>query len=368
MKYIRITFLLLIVLLSLASCSQTGKVLKSKDTEKIYQAALEAYRAKEYKTAITFFEAIYNDMFSSNRADTILFYNSKSYYYDGAYDIAIDGFDGYRKNFSRRPFSEEAEYLLPMAYYHLSRPAERDQTETHMAITTFNEYLNRYPESIKADDIKIIIEELQNKLYEKAFINAALYFKIRQYPASIAALRHSLKDMPETPYRETMMYLICKSWYNYAKNSTPARKLDRYMKMVDSYYNFKTEFPDNVNYIKELDKMYLEAQTYVDYNQQTTIDIEKNRIDAESLKESIKLQKEKLRTISDQLERNQAKLKLKADQATLKQQHATIKSEAKTLKKNDAKVKKSDMKANKDGVAGIKEPLPKMPRKYSKTL
>ena len=323
-----------------------NKLLKSKNTEQIYQAGLNAYRAKKYRNATIYFEAVYNDLYSSDRADTILFYTAKSYYNQGMYDLAAEAFDQYRKAFSRRPFAEEAEFLLPMCWYHLSRPAERDQTETRKAITTFNEYLNRHPQSIQAEDIKKMLEELQNKLYEKEFINASLYFKLQRYPASVAALRYSLKDTPETPYREQMMYLICKSWYNYAKNSIPARKLDRYMKMVDSYYNFKSEYPTSMDYLKDLDKMFLEAKSYVDNNQQAAVDIEKDRIGAESLKESVKQQKTKLRTISDQLERNEAKLKLKQDEAALKAQQARIKAEAKKLKKNDAKARKNDGKAS----------------------
>lgn len=342
MKYTRITLLFAALLTAGALCGPASgrgmnKLLKSKNTEQIYQAALDAYRNKKYRNATIYFDAVYNDLYSSDRADTILFYASKSYYNQGMYDIAAEGFDQYRKTFSRRPFAEEAEFLLPMCWYNLSRPAERDQTETHKAITTFNEYLNRHPESIKAQDIKMMLEELQGKLYEKEFINASLYFKLRSYPASVAALRYSLKDTPETPYRETMMYLICKSWYNYAKNSIPSRKLDRYMKMVDSYYNFKSEYPESKNYLRDLDKMFVEAKSYVDRNQQTAVDIEKDRIGAESLKESIKQQKAKLRTISDQLERNQAKIKLKQDEAALKAQQSRIKSEAKKLKKNDSR-------------------------------
>lgn len=349
MKYLRITLLLAAVVTvdavgSLAFGRGMNKLLKSGDTEKIYQAGLKAYRTKKFRNATVYFEAVYNDLYSSDRADTILFYTSKAYYNQGLYDVAADGFDQYRKNYARRPFAEEAEYLLPMCYYHLSRPAERDQSETHKAMIAFNEYLNRYPESIKTEDVRAILQELQDRLYEKEFINASLYFKLRQYAASVAALRYSLKDKPETPYRETMMYLICKSWYNYAKNSIPARKLDRYMKMVDSYYNFKSEFPNNTSYQKDLEKMFTESQNYVDQNQETSVDIEKNRVGAESLKESIKQQKANLRTITDQVERSQAKIKLKQDQDALKAQQAQIKAEAKKLKKSDSRSRRSDSK------------------------
>lgn len=323
--------------LGLTSCSPMNKILKSGDAEKIYQAGIESYMKKDYKKASVYFETVYNDIYMTERADTALFYLAKSRYNQKHYDVSAEYFDQYRRNFGLRAFSEEAEYLLPMSYYHLSRPIERDQGETNKAMIAFNEYLNRYPNSIKAEDVKLIQEELQLKLYEKAFLNASLYYKLEEYPAAVAALRNLLKDSPETPYREETMYLISKSWYNYAKNSVPQRKLDRYMRMIDSYYNFVSEYPESTDYLKDLEEMFADAKAYVDINQQRSADLEKNQIDVETRKVSIRQQKAALRQIKDQMERHVAKNKLQRDQAELKAVQAQIKNEAKQLKKNDSK-------------------------------
>lgn len=323
--------------LGLTACSPMNKILKSGDVETIYQAGIDAYLKKDYKRATAYFETVYNDIYMTERVDTVLFYLAKSQYTMGHYDVSSEYFDQYRKNFGRQEFSEEAEYLLPMSYYHMSRPVERDQSETNKAMIAFNEYLNRYPNSIKADDIKVLQEELQMKLYAKAFLNASLYYKLEEYPAAVAALRNLLKESPETPYREEMMYLICKSWYNYAKNSIPERKLDRYMRMIDSYYNFIGEYPESHDYLQDLEKMFTDAKEYVDHNQQLSVDIEKNRIDIQTRKINIQQQKAALRKIKDQMERHAAKTKLQQDQAELKALETQIKNEAKKLKKSDSK-------------------------------
>ena len=58
MRYLRITLLLLTAVAALASCSQMNRLLKSKDTEKIYQAGIDAYRHKKYRQAADYFEAV----------------------------------------------------------------------------------------------------------------------------------------------------------------------------------------------------------------------------------------------------------------------------------------------------------------------
>ena len=116
------------------------------------------------------------------------------------------------------------------------------------------------------------------------------------------------------------------------------------MKMVDSYYNFRSEYPESAVALRSLNRMFRDAKAYVDQNQQAAVDIEKNRIDAESLKAEIRVQKEKLRTITDQLERDAAKRKLRADEALLKEQQRRIKAEAKQLKKNDTRLRKREKK------------------------
>ncbi len=343
-KHLSILFTSLLGATLLGSCSSYSELMRSNNTDKKYTEALRYYQEKKYTKAIALFGSVMEPLYNTPRADTVLFYAAKSYYNSGDYRTAGDFFDTYRKHYSRSAFGEEAEYLYAMSYYNLSAMPERDQTETHKAIIAFNEYLNRHPESVKKADIQAMIEELHLVLYEKSFINAALYYKLRNYPASVTALRSALKENPENPHREEMMYLICKSWYNYAKRSVPESKIDRYMKMVDSYYNFVSEYPASESYVQELEKMYKSSQAYIDANKQTTLDIEKTRIDVSTLQESIRAQKEKLKETSDAAERAAIKQQIKANQQTLKKEEQSIKTSTKELRISDPKEKKREEK------------------------
>lgn len=331
----------LMVGITLTSCSQYNQLLKSKDNTKKYTEAVRYYYEKNYKRSITLFESVVNDMSGSEQADTIIFYAGKAHYHMRDYDMSAQMMDLHRKEFIGRAFMEESEYLLGMSYYKMSAPAERDQANTDKALVAFYEYLSRYPESIKAPDIKNIIEELQQKLYYKEFINSSLYYKLGYYPSSVTALRSALKRSPDTPFREEMLYLICKSWYNYARNSIEARKLDRYMKMIDAYYNFLSEYPESDNFTKELGRMFSESKVYVDKNRDAALALERNRIEINSLKERLSAEKEKLSTGSklSSEERGVIKAEIRTLKDKKKIEEAIVKAESKDLKKNNAKTK-----------------------------
>jgi outer membrane protein assembly factor BamD len=138
-----------------------------------------------------------------------------------------------------------------------------------------------------------------------------------------------------------MMYLICKSWYEYAERSIPQRKLDRYRKMVDSYYNFVSEFPESEQYKRQLDRMFAESKAYVDYNQQLTMEVEKSQIDVDSKQQNINVQRDLIKEMFNPIERAEAEKKLKADRKELRKMKKEMRIEAKKLKKQGNKTTQS---------------------------
>ena len=106
------------------------------------------------------------------------------------------------------------------------------------------------------------LDELQNKLYDKSYINARTYYKIGRYKSAVVALRNALKEYPETPHREEILYLTVKSCHELATNSVRALQRDRYLDMLDAYYTFVADFPES-KYRKELDRLQKTARRYL---------------------------------------------------------------------------------------------------------
>lgn len=258
---------LIAAVLFAAGCSNYSKLLKSKDPDKMYKAAIEFFDQKKYQRTIHLLEECSPYFSSTTKADTILYYTAMSYYKMGDFDISGQLFDEFRRTFGNSAYLEDAEYCYAMGFYYSSPSPERDQTTTIQAMTAIDDYLGRYPNSVKEADLKDKMKELEYKLHDKSYLNAKTYYKIEKYKSAVVALKNAIDKYPESKHREEMMFLILKSQYLLSKDSFSHLQRDRYMKVLDYYYNFVSEFPDS-KYAKEANKMHDETKEHLDqYNQ-----------------------------------------------------------------------------------------------------
>jgi outer membrane protein assembly factor BamD len=137
----------------------------------------------------------------------------------------------------------------------LSPRPSLDQEYTRKAINTFTLFRINYPESERAIEASQLVTELQDKMVEKSYLNAKLYFDLGYYKAALVALRNSLGEYPNTSYREQLMYLILRASYLLADNSVDSKKMERFQATVDEYYSFIGEFPDG-QYSDDAKRMY----------------------------------------------------------------------------------------------------------------
>lgn len=260
--------LLLIVVVAAMSfaCSGYNKLLKSDNKELMYNEALKFFEAKKYQKTLQLFEEISHYYTGTTKEDSILYYTGTSLYKMGDFESSATVFEDFRRRFSARsPFIEDVEYMYAKGFYYSSPQPERDQTTTHRAIATINEYLERYPNSTKKEVMLDNIDELTLRLHDKAFINASTYYKTGRYKSAVVALQNALDEYPTSSHREELMYLTAKSAFLLANNSLPALQKDRYLDMMDNYYNFAGEYPQS-KYIKELTKMQEQAKRYLAQN------------------------------------------------------------------------------------------------------
>jgi outer membrane protein assembly factor BamD len=236
-----------------------NKVLKSNDQELMYKTAIDYYQAKRNEKALYLFNTVSAYYAGTLREDTISFYSAICSFRMGDFETSAEQFNAFRRKFGRSPFIEEAEYLIAMGYYYASPPADRDQSPSKMAILSFTEYLGRYPNSNKREQVLEYIDELVQKLWDKSLLNAKVYYNIGYYNSAIHAFNTALEDYPETNHREEILFLLTRSAYLYAINSIEAMQHTRYLDMVDYYYNLISEYPAT-KYMKESVKMYDDVQ------------------------------------------------------------------------------------------------------------
>lgn len=257
----RIT-LLLVGFGFLLSCSEYQKVLKSNDYNLKYETAVKLYEEEEYYKAQTLFDELVSIFKGTDKAEDILFYYADCYYQQRDYILGAYYFDNFAKTFPYSDKTETAAYTAAYCYFLNSPRPSLDQTDTKKAIDAMQLFINKFPDSEYVKDANDIIAQLRNKLEEKSYENAKMYYKLADYHAASITLKNSIKDFPDSEYREEILYLIVKSSFLLAEMSIRDKQGERYQNTISEYYVFIDEYPES-KYIKEVEKMYTKSVNHI---------------------------------------------------------------------------------------------------------
>jgi len=245
-KYI---FPIVISVLLLSSCSEYQKILKSTDPELKYNKAVDYFTQKHYTKAISLFDEISLYYKNTDRSELILNFLAQSYMAKKDYFSANDYYKSYVKSYPKGQYIQEARYGVAYCYYLDSPDVRLDQANTVLAISSLQEFIDLYPETERSKEAAKLLDEMNDKLAQKALINANLYYSLgtymgrNNYLAAVIEAQNALKKYPATKHREDLMILILKAKYQQAILSYAETKVDRYQAVVDEYYNYINDFP-----------------------------------------------------------------------------------------------------------------------------
>ncbi len=259
-----------IVVLLLTGCSEYNKVVKSTDYEYKYKKALEYYEKGEYVHASGLLKEMISIVRGTSRADKVYYYYAKSQF--GMKDNMMAGhyFKTLVKEFPRSEYAEESQYMVGYCFY-LDSPSPRlDQGPTQNAIDALQLFINLYPRSTRVEEANRLIIELRDKLVYKSYLSGKLYFDLNNYRAAVVALTSSLKDFPDTKYREELMFMLLKSKYLLAINSVEEKKHERLSSALDEYFTFVDSYPES-KFRKEAEKFHSTAEKMLNYKSETNV-------------------------------------------------------------------------------------------------
>ncbi len=262
-KYFKIAAIIFLTAILSTSCkSQFDALLQSNDVDELYSGAFHYFNNGRYSRAADLFDKLVLATRGTSRDDTVQFYLGLSNYRFGDLLIAEANFDQFISVFPRSPFTEEAKYLRIECLYGSTYRYELDQTPTYKAMSAINIFLYEYPDTKYLVRMRDMLVDLQERLDRKSFESAKLYYTIEDYKAAAYALKTVLKDNSENQYREDILYYIVAANYQYAINSVRSRQRERFLALVDEYYNFISEYPDS-DYRQEVDMMFDRAQSFL---------------------------------------------------------------------------------------------------------
>ena len=258
-----VLFILLLIVV-LTGCGDYQKLLKSRDPEEKYQAALNYFNDKQYVKAQTLLDDVTSYYKGTERSEDVLAYLARSYMGQKDYSSATEYYRAYVRNYPKGKYATEAYFQIGHCQYLDSPDPRLDQDITKKAIEAFTQFTELYPESPYAEQAYQEMSELYDKLAMKELHNARLYYNLGSYlgnnylSCEIVA-KNALKNYPSNKYQEEFNWLILQSKYQQMVNSYEERKMERARDTQDEYYNFITEFPES-KHRKDADKMLVQIK------------------------------------------------------------------------------------------------------------
>lgn len=247
----------------LAGCGDYQKVLKSTDPELKWTRAQEYFADDRCIQALPLLQELIGLFRGTERMEDV-------YYMYAEANLCIE--DWYMARYTMRNFSktfptsdraEEAEYQAALCSYRLSPGPTLDQSDTRNAMDELQLFLDRHPESDKRDTCNSMIAALRTKLETKAWNGAKLYYTTGKFQSASQALANFMEDWPVSQYGEEAQFLILKSQFLYAEQSTERRQAERYADAIESYFTFAARFPESA-WLREAEQFHRKSRQGLD--------------------------------------------------------------------------------------------------------
>lgn len=269
------SLLIAILVMMLASCTKWTALQNTQDFEYKYEAAKSLYAEGKYSQASMYFAEVLAIMKGTANAEESLYMAGMSNFKNKDYESASMYFRKYYQVYPKGLYVEYARYYCGLSLYNMTPDPRLDQQSTYEAIKEFQEFLDLYPyTSIKAETHDMIYK-LQDKLVEKEYLSAKLYYDLgayamncayggSNYEACVVTAQNALRDFPfaNADRREELSIMILRSRFCLAEQSVDTKRVNRYRDCIDEYYSFVNDFPES-KYIKEAEKIMEKSTDFV---------------------------------------------------------------------------------------------------------
>lgn len=248
------------VALLITSCaSEFNAVYKHGDSEVKYEYAKECFANGRFQQAISLLEDVVTMKKGSDEAQECLYMLGMAQYNNRDYESASATFKKYGTSYPHGLFAEPAAFYVGQSLYQSAPEPRLDQSPTNGAITAYQQFMDLYPESKLRAQANERLYELHDKLIQKEYLSAELYYNLggyfgninsndeSNYTSCIITAQNCLKDYPYCSLREDFMVLIMKSKFHLAENSSEEKRVERYRDAEDECYGFLNEFPESKN-------------------------------------------------------------------------------------------------------------------------
>lgn len=193
--------ILFLIYLGMSGCASSRSSRGGDDLHSEFERAKKLYEGRKYAKSAQILDALVAKLSGSALADDAYLLLGKSYMGAGEYEKAVVEFRWLVTHFPQSEFVPETSFLLARCYQLASPRAELDQEYTKKALDAYSEFVQLYPSSEWADSAINGMKACREKLAQKLFLSAQLYYKMKQDSSALIYI-NVIKD----EYSETEFY------------------------------------------------------------------------------------------------------------------------------------------------------------------
>jgi outer membrane protein assembly factor BamD len=236
-----------------------SKILKNPDPRYKLRMAEQFFVKKKYTKAQQVYEDVMPYFKAEKEFEDIYYKYAYCAYNIGDYLNAENLFKSYLEIFPNSPKAEEVDFMRAYCYYKLSPKPELDQTNTIKAMGIMQTFINTHPGSARNKEANEIIDICRGKMENKDRQSAQLYFNLAQFRAAGVAFTALLNSYPESMNADEYKLMIIRSYYRFAELSVEEKQVERYEQVITECNEFADRFPDS--------KLKKEAETFLNLSQ-----------------------------------------------------------------------------------------------------
>ncbi len=226
--------LLISIVIFIFSCAGT-KPQANWSAAQYYHYAYKLFEDEDYYEASNEFTVVVLRYAGTSVADSAQFYLAESHFKMDEFLIAAVEYEKLMTSMSRSPLVPRAQFQQAESYYMLSPRPELEQQYTLKAIRAYQTFIEDYPtHELKAKAEKRIFE-LRDKLAEKAYDNAEIYRKMREYGAAIIYYNMVLEKYYDSSWADNAVAGKIETYLDSEDYAAAAKEVDK----------FKQQFPDS---------------------------------------------------------------------------------------------------------------------------
>ena len=217
MSNIRAYTFLFVILVIFTACTDTKLMTPETEGEKLqilYNDAMQLVKKKDFVDAAILFEDIERQYPYSKWSNQAQLMSGFCYYKSNMYNDSLDALERFIALYPGSSKISYAYYLKALNYFEQINDVERDQTITTKSKNSFNEVINKFPDSEFANDAMNKLDIINDRLAAKEIEIARYYQFNHQWISAINRYNKILEDYKTSIYTEETLHRLVEIYYS----------------------------------------------------------------------------------------------------------------------------------------------------------